>query len=309
MQRKALLFVVLVGTIAFVSFYEAVFQPNAGGFFRTQPTQLAVQTTPTSATAIPQTELPESIEKPRTFAGEPEVSDPQQNEREHGAPQEIIHQSSSSHKSYGDETETSTIPTVLTQEIQTDHEIPASDAHQEPANNHRFVKIDASGKPLADDADHWACVYDTKTNLLWEIDAGMPHQFRYRWSQDLEVNDLQIDSCPYFSGKTTGDVDSCTTSLRVVFPNSMNFCGSSTWHLPSVSELESLVVPGQYNPAINIKYFPHIQSDYYWTREGFAYSEFDAWAINFAIGKVNDVAKVEFMFVRLVSGGEANNDL
>ncbi|MFC3116123.1 Lcl C-terminal domain-containing protein [Cellvibrio fontiphilus] len=191
---------------------------------------------------------------------------------------------------------------------QTESAMPHNEQLQEQDRNRRFIKIDISGKVLADDASEWACVYDTKTQLLWEHNIGMPHDLHYRWSEPSE-NNMQPETCPYVAGKTTDDTENCTASVRARVVNRLQFCGSSTWQLPSIAELQTIILPNQYNPAVDTRYFPYTQSDYYWTREGFAYSEFNAWAVNFAIGKVNDVTKTEFVFVRLVSGASLNGDL
>ncbi|UUA74778.1 Lcl C-terminal domain-containing protein [Cellvibrio sp. QJXJ] len=191
-------------------------------------------------------------------------------------------------------------------------ELNLDDKDNDLPKRHRFIKIDSFGNRLADDAEVWSCIFDNKTNLLWESKSvsapGLSHEFRYRWSDDasgslsIEDNQRIVSNCPYFTEDKTGNLKDCNISMHSIVINSMSLCGTNSWHVPSVLELESIVKSGQHNPAVDIKYFPLTQSDYYWSREGFAYTEYNAWAINFAVGKVNDVEKTEFVYVRLVSG-------
>ncbi len=177
----------------------------------------------------------------------------------------------------------------------------------------RYLKIDHLGNPLPDSANSWSCIFDTDTQLLWEIKnpslQGFSQEFTYRWddapllSSSTDPNSIEeINKCPYFSGRGNSN-ESCTANTFKAATNLMTLCGSNKWDIPTVSELQSIVVSGKYQPALDERYFPDGKNDFYWSNEGFAYSEFNAWAMNFSIGKVNDVPKNKFIYVRLVTRG------
>lgn len=193
-----------------------------------------------------------------------------------------------------------------------------SKTNKEDDNNdakQRYVKIDAAGNPLPENANTWSCVLDTYTQLLWEIKnsshPGFSADTRYRWEATPTPNNYtdenpleDIHKCPYFSDPGNSDLEYCTTHRFKLAANMAVLCGSQQWDLPSPDELQSLVIPEKFQPAIDENYFPDTKNGFYWTNENFAYTEFRTWAMNFTIGKMNDVPKQEFMYVRLVARGD-----
>lgn len=176
----------------------------------------------------------------------------------------------------------------------------------------RFVKVDASGAPLPTTAKSWACIFDRNTKLLWEINGlntiGFSNEFEYRWDDGLNeafVTSInpgeKIKECSYFSGAPDSNNDKCTTAIYQLAANYMSLCGHSNWTIPSILDMHSIIKHEQFNPAVELQYFPFTRSSYYWSSEGFAYTEDRAWAMNFAIGKKNDVEKSEFHNIMLIS--------
>lgn len=303
---KKVIWMLLVGCAAVAIFYPLVFQYEKDAALHAQSNTSSAQTGANQSFSSLQAQEPASIVGTQLSANAPQssVMSPPQNKIETQQPPEPVRQSLSSLESLSDDFQTTS--SMSSKVLLSDSEFSQGDEPQKHPEK-RFIKMDPSGKQLSDDADNWACVYDSKTQLLWESSIGISHNLRYRWSES-SAKDESPEHCPYFAGNMEDKIENCTTSLRVGVANSTQLCGSSSWQLPSISEFETIIVPDKYNPSINTPYFPYTQSDYYWTREGFAYSEFNAWAVNFSIGKVNDVNKAEFIFVRLVSNTTTNNE-
>jgi hypothetical protein len=176
----------------------------------------------------------------------------------------------------------------------------------------RFVKVDASGASLPATAKSWACIFDRNTKLLWEINGlnklGFSSGFKYRWDDGANEDfgatknpDDKIKECSYFSGAPNSNNDKCTTAIYQLAANYMSLCGNSNWTLPSILNMHSIVKHGQFDPAVELQYFPFTRSGYYWSSEGFAYTEDRAWAMHYAIGNKNDVEKSEFHNIMLIS--------
>ena len=299
MQQKKVIWMLLVGCAAVAIFYPLVFQYEKDAALHAQSNTSSAQTGANQSFSSLQAQEPASIVGTQLSASAPQssVMSPPQNKIETQQPPEPVRQSLSSLESLSDDVQTTS--SMSSKVLLSDSEFSQGDEPQKHPEK-RFIKIGMSGEILAENADSWACVYDSKTQLLWESSIGISHNLRYRWSEP-SANDESPEGCPYYAESEKSEQQHCTTSLRLKVANAMRMCGSTAWQLPSSAEFETITLPGQYNPSINTRYFPYTQSDYYWTREGFAYSEFNAWAVNFSIGKVNDVNKAEFIFVRLVS--------
>lgn len=94
------------------------------------------------------------------------------------------------------------------------------------------------------------------------------------------------------------------------FQEALSLCNSnaaalpgSTWRMPNINELQSIVDYTTSSPAINFTYFPLAQSDNYWSSTTFS-SGLDtrAWYINFGNGNTAAITKSASMLVRCVRG-------
>lgn len=56
------------------------------------------------------------------------------------------------------------------------------------------------------------------------------------------------------------------------------------YRLPNIKELQSLVEPANYNPAINTNLFPNTPSSYFWSSSPSVYSSGYAWGVYFNNG-------------------------
>ncbi len=103
----------------------------------------------------------------------------------------------------------------------------------------RFQKMDAQGKELSDDATEWAIVFDTKSELYWEVKTG---------EQSIHSKDGVYN---YGNVK-----DNFVAKI-----NAENFGGHSDWRLPSTDELVVLRKRKKNSPEafIDLQYFPETQ--------------------------------------------------
>lgn len=141
----------------------------------------------------------------------------------------------------------------------------------------------------------------------------------YTINADNTVTDRQTgltwDRCTY--GRTAADCSvgvsgnySWPQALAAVqTANSENHLGHNDWRLPNVKELQTLVEVACYWPAINSTVFPRTSwiGYGYWSSTPIrpAFSDVEAWVINFSEGQVDIFEKFanEYLYVRLVRGG------
>lgn len=106
-----------------------------------------------------------------------------------------------------------------------------------PSSPNDYTKIDANGYSLDASASNWSCVKDNVTGFIWEVktsSSGIHNKDdTYAWGNW----DVLVDGS-----------------------NTANFCGSTGWRVPSVSELRGIIDRSWTNPAININYFPNTVS-------------------------------------------------
>lgn len=79
------------------------------------------------------------------------------------------------------------------------------------------------------------------------------------------------------------------------------FAGKSDWHLPTQSELVTIIEWSKYAPAINAAIFPDTPMNYFWSAT--ALSSTSAWYASFNHGGYSPRAKTNTHHVRLVRSG------
>jgi len=124
-----------------------------------------------------------------------------------------------------------------------------------------------------------ACVFDTKTNLYWEVKTeigvhGRDNEYGYKsieWDRLINAS------------------------------NNEELCGfSSGWHVPLVSELRSIVDRKKMKNKINEDYFPNTRYSFYWSSSPYVYNSSFAWSIDFHYGADSSNRRSSGRFVRLV---------
>ena len=169
----------------------------------------------------------------------------------------------------------------------------------------RYVKINQQGQAVADWAGPWACVFDTKTGLLWEVKSDREDIHDAYWSYS------------WFDGvsghKNSGDCyfepERCDTLDLIIKVNKQGLCGQTEWRLPASHELLSLVSkdvrPGQ--ATIAHAYFPHTKKGAYWSADAeqalsghYKRLKQGAISVNFRDGRAVVLPYRNAAFVRLV---------
>jgi hypothetical protein len=186
-------------------------------------------------------------------------------------------------------------------------------AHSSADSASRFIKLNASGEPIhlhdasSNNKATWACVWDSKTGLVWEVKTT--HGFRrrehtYTWyNPRAETNGGGIGLSD--GGHCEGS--KCDTHSYINAVNHQGLCGHDDWRLPTREELRSIVdykaQPPQ--PTINTENFPHTVAQFYWSATPDANTTDSAWGIGFTFGYDYSYFKRDFGYVRLVTSNSA----
>jgi len=130
-----------------------------------------------------------------------------------------------------------------------------------------------AGAALGSNASDWACSRDNVTGRMWEVktsDGGLRDKvWTYTWySTDGTTNggdagSVGTNTC---GGTLSGYSDQCNTANYIAAVNAAGMCGHSDWRLPTVSELWSIALLGDFGPLfpgvmppplIDENYFPN----------------------------------------------------
>ena len=162
-----------------------------------------------------------------------------------------------------------------------------------------YIKMDAQGNYLADDANSWAMVRDNITGLIWEVktDDGSIH--------DKDDTYTWCDSNPGTNGGNAGICgDGTDTEDFIDTLDNDGFGGFSDWRLPTREELRSIADYGRHDPAIGTSYFPNTALSNYWSSTTYALYTDHAWRMFFNYGDDNPDNKSYGYSVRAVRGGQ-----
>lgn len=180
-----------------------------------------------------------------------------------------------------------------------------------------FTKLNALGQPLAADAPSWSCVKDNVTGLIWEKKEGKWEGIggaglhsaddKFSWyNSDSSQNggdyagmQQEANSQTCYGLERERPDTYCNTEAFVQRVNSAALCGITTWRLPSLPELDSIVSYDGRIPTIDSAYFPNTALGLYSTS---SMGNENVKAVAFYAGHTEKIRTHEDnSFVRLVS--------
>src|SRR5690554_3789408 len=111
-----------------------------------------------------------------------------------------------------------------------------------------LTKLDENGDQLPDDADHYACVRDNYTQLVWEVKNDQPRKENlhsgtasYLWyNSDSETNGGSEGISSTVNDEYYCSIEPCNTEKFIEVVNEKNHCGLDNWRLPTYSEMASI---------------------------------------------------------------------
>ncbi len=92
----------------------------------------------------------------------------------------------------------------------------------------------------------------------------------------------------------------CTWQEAINYCGNLNLAGNSSWRLPNIEELETLIDYGKTNPAIDTAIFPNTLSIYFWSSSSKVNFAGSAWDVGLDRGSVSDSDKTNNRYVRCV---------
>ncbi|MCH1924189.1 DUF1566 domain-containing protein [Shewanella sp. C32] len=148
-----------------------------------------------------------------------------------------------------------------------DYGFDKTDVQTTTGKGFQFVKLDAAGNELADDAAQWSCVLDQRSGLIWENKLDDAQSVRHK--ERLFALELADRFKPHATdiaqaGCTAAGDNICTTKDYVDYVNTQTLCGVSNWRLPTDGEIFNLIDFGETATDANdnlygfsVKYFPN----------------------------------------------------
>ncbi|EHK7540059.1 DUF1566 domain-containing protein [Vibrio cholerae] len=176
-----------------------------------------------------------------------------------------------------------------------------------------FTKLDNSGNPLPASASEWSCVRDNHTGLIWEV--KLPARTIDNRRGDILAIWTNSDSRTNGGYNWTGcgmiNGSLCETERLISHLNRIQLCGAENWRMPSVNELNSILLDRGI-PAIDVEFFPNTQAGLYWSSSTSAKSKEYAHYVDFSGGtysgqvqslETGTLKKNKYLHMRAVRNG------
>ncbi|ABW67537.1 Lcl C-terminal domain-containing protein [Desulfosudis oleivorans] len=143
-----------------------------------------------------------------------------------------------------------------------------------------YIKLNASGQALDDDATDWVMVKDSLTGLIWEVKTD---------DGDIHDKDNRYNLAAALS--------------FIAQLNTDQFGGYTDWRLPTRLELTYIVDYSYCDPAIDINYFPFTTYDFDWSSTPRPNDETTpSWQVEFFYGHDSFASPANTVSVRAVRG-------
>jgi len=152
------------------------------------------------------------------------------------------------------------------------------------------------------------CVKDNTTGLTWE---GKPTSGLRASSNEYTNYDstTALQNCTGATcvAPTQSQIDAVTNSVGYkTVVNASALCGYTDWRLPTLTELQGLVLTGVGSPTIDASWFPNTQQRGYWSSTPSPSQADLAWSVNFNNGDTGYYnGGYDRDFLRLVRGQAA----
>lgn len=171
----------------------------------------------------------------------------------------------------------------------------------------KYLAIGSDGQPVEGKPGDNDCVQDQFIGLVWEVKSDLPGlrdlRNTYSWYSPDESFEGELD---YRGVKNAGTCagSECDTNAYVIAVNETGYCGHSDWRMPTRDELGSISDPRKADnpPSINMAFFPHTQSEEYWSSNDYQFQYNAAWRWSFKFGHDRVEWKATPGRVRLVRG-------
>jgi len=170
-----------------------------------------------------------------------------------------------------------------------------------------FSRVNSDGTPYTGNNDYattpWACVFDKRTGLLWEVKTKTPDLHNaenvYTWyNPDVAKNNKQPGIMD--GGKC---IDSkCDTLAYVEAVNEKGLCGYKNWRMPNHVELGTIINRkySKTGATVDPAFFPNTPAKDYWTADSYSFHYVGAWSWDFSVGYDHVDWKKSPKHVRLV---------
>lgn len=146
----------------------------------------------------------------------------------------------------------------------------------------------------------WSCVRDNVTGLIWEIKQSGVQSAQHSFSWYSEAPS-ENDGFSGDYGQNTCGLSQCNTTAYIDYMNSINFCGSRNWRLPTRFELNHILVNQSAEPKMDLVLFPDVKTNTsYWTVNTYYPNSNFAWAVSMNSGMTFWQPKSSHLSVRLV---------
>ncbi|MCH8500864.1 MAG: DUF1566 domain-containing protein [Aliidiomarina sp.] len=154
------------------------------------------------------------------------------------------------------------------------------------------------------DGNHWSCVRDNVTGLIWEIRSHDPEHYRYN-DKTYRWQDSNPDTNGGVEGYDRCLSGLCTTEEYIAEANAEMMCGYDDWRMPTSEELFGIVHVGRENIVLDTTIFPDMSSSSnqnFWTSETNNRTPSQAVFVDFRSVNINFRTKTNAARVRLVRG-------
>lgn len=182
---------------------------------------------------------------------------------------------------------------LLTVSVQADYTKVANDGSALP----KTVQLGTAAKS-------WACTYDSKSKLIWEIKTEDRVLRDVHWNYSWYASSANAGNAGTANGGNCADASNCDSEKFVQQVNKAGLCGAKDWRLPTSAELQTLI-DTSFTPAIDANFFPDLNTSLtgiqgFWSSSSVTASPAQAAFVSFEQATTLTDAKSALHRIRLV---------